>query len=169
MLCVIAKLDDSATEKLAAIRRAILPRGTKIKPLHGHVTLATYVGDQESLFIQSCKELLRNTHVFSIVYEKFEVLEETSILVATPAKSETLTALHQRIAEKNHDEMDDWTKDHLWHPHTTLLFGPQADLRSLCRQIEKGFTPFPAHISRIEFSRVLPVGYSIVDFIDLMP
>ena len=43
MLCVIAKLDGAATEKLQALRRLAFPPGEAGRPLHGHITLATYV------------------------------------------------------------------------------------------------------------------------------
>ena len=44
MLCVIAKLDKRSTEKLTAIQKAAAPDADG-KPLHGHITLATYMGE----------------------------------------------------------------------------------------------------------------------------
>ncbi len=167
MLCVIAKLNDPATEKLIEIREAAFPADIKAKPLYGHITLATYLGDDESGFIRSCRQLLTDIADFSIVYEKAEVLDETSIIVATPAKSEMLTFLHQCITRVYNDSLDQWTKAGRWYPHTTLLFGPgRPDLHSICSKMN-GFFPFAAAVSRIEFSRVCDNHYEIIDSINL--
>ena len=44
MLCVIAKLNEEATEKLMSIRTAALSDAA-LKPLHGHITIASYTGN----------------------------------------------------------------------------------------------------------------------------
>lgn len=167
MLCVIAKLDNKAIDKLIEIQRTAFPVGAEIKPLYGHITLATYIGDDESRFVQSCKRLLTDISAFDIVYDKIEVLDETSIIVATPAKSELLISLHQRIAEKYDDTLDRWTKGDCWYPHTTLVFGPQLDLHSICNKMVDSFSSFVASVSKIEFSRVYANAYEIIDCLDL--
>ena len=169
MLCVIAKLDDAATDRLDAVRRTTFSEGAQGCPFHGHITVASYTGDNEALFIRSCSVLLGNFSAFELVYEKIEVLAETSLIVATPRKSETLTFLHQRIAEKFDDALDMWTKGDRWYPHTTLLYRPQGDLDRVCRDMSGRFSPFAAQVSRIEFSRVLSNGYEIVDHVELFP
>ena len=58
MLCVIAKLDKRSTEKLMAIQKAAAP-DTDGKPLHGHITLAAYMGEDEAGFMAFCAALLR--------------------------------------------------------------------------------------------------------------
>ena len=50
MLCVIAKLDKRSTEKLTAIQKAAAPDADG-KPLHGHITLAAYMGEDEAGFM----------------------------------------------------------------------------------------------------------------------
>ena len=166
MLCVIAKLDDAATEKLAALRRIAAPGG---KPLYGHITIAVYTGDDNALFIRSCRELLRGIAPFEITYSGIEVLEETSIIVAAPAENESLCALHRRIADVFDASLDRWTKAGVWYPHTTLYFGSQADLCGIADRMRASFLPFSARIERIEFSLVLKDGYQIVDALDLSP
>lgn len=166
MLCVIAKLDNAATEKLEALRKRALAESEQIKPLYGHITVATYTGDNEALFIQSCKGLLLDISAFDIMYKKVEVLKETSIIVATPEKSDKLRSIHQRIAQR-YDDLDVWTKGDSWYPHTTLYYGPQADLDSICQNLAGCFSPFTAKICKIEFSRVVTNGYEIIDSIDL--
>ena len=98
MLCLIAKLDDTATETLAALRRA-LPGGAG-KPLYGHVTLAAYTGEDEAGFLRGCRELLAGLSAFSVQIGNLAVLEETSILVALPEKAGMLDALHRRVAAR---------------------------------------------------------------------
>ena len=167
MLCVIAKLDDAATERLAVVRKAAFPYGKAVRPLYGHITLATYVGDNETDFIQSCKDRLKDLPAFDVVFEKVEVLEETSIIVAAPAESKYLYSIHQRIAEKNDDALDRWTKADVWYPHTTLFYGPGSNLADICSRMKGSFVPFAAHISRIEFSRIIDNGYDIVESMEL--
>lgn len=166
MLCVIAKLDEAATEKLAALRNSAAPNS---KALYGHITIAVYTGDSNALFIRSCRQLLRGIPPFDVAYTGIEVLEETSIIVAAPAENELLRALHRRIAEAFDASLDRWTKEGSWYPHTTLYYGPQADLRSIADRMRESFRPFTARIERIEFSLVLKDGYEIIDALDLSP
>ena len=161
MLCLIAKLDDTATETLAALRRA-LPGGAG-KPLYGHVTLAAYTGEDEAGFLRGCRELLAGLSAFSLRIETLEVLEETSILVALPEKAGMLDALHRRVAARFGGELDKWTRDESWLPHVTLFYGPEADLPALRRQLDPRFRPCSARVVSLEFSRVLDPGYEIVD------
>ena len=154
MLCVIAKLDDAATDKLLRLQNTAASVSADTKPLYGHITVATYIGDDEPGFVRTCRQLLQGFRAFDVVFDKIEVLEETSIIVAAPAKSEPLISLHQRIAERFDDSLDQWTKKDDWYPHTTLLFGPQLDLHGICHKMADSFVPFTADISRIEFSRV---------------
>lgn len=168
MLCVIAKLDDAVTNKLDEIRKAAFPDGRAFRPLHGHITIATYTGEEEAGFIQFCRKLLNGVSAFSVEYRALEVLEATSIIIATPEKSGVLESLHQSIAERYENDLDKWTRTELWYPHTTLLYDPQTDLHAICRQMSERFAPFSADIRRIEFSRVLETGYEIIDHVDLL-
>lgn len=169
MLCLIAKLDDAASAKLNAIRKAALPESEQGKQIYGHITLASYPGERETAFVRSCRELLAKIPAFEIVYESVEVLKETHIIVAKPGDSETLTSLHRRIAEKHGDDLDPWTKGDRWYPHTTLLYRPDADLEQICSVMARHFSPFHAKVVHFELSRVLPDGYEIVDRIALLP
>ena len=168
MLCVIAKLNEGATETLAAIRKAALPDAV-LTPLYGHITIATYTGDNEARFIRFCKSLLAGMPSFPVRYEKIAVLEATSIIVASPEKSGPLEALHLGIAEQYNRHLQPWTQIGQWCPHTTLLYGPDLDLHRICREMSPFFVPFSAKVSGIEFSRVLESGYAIVDSVALRP
>lgn len=166
MLCVIAKLNEEATEKLMSIRTAAL-LDAGLKPLHGHITIAAYTGDRQAQFVRFCKSLLQGTSAFAVRYEKIEVLDASSIIVASPEKSGALEVLHRRIAEEYNDSLNPWTQADRWYPHTTLLYEPNLDLHRICRKMEAYFLPFSAQISRIEFSRVLESGYEIIDRVEL--
>ena len=168
MLCVIAKLNGEATEKLMAIRKVALS-DAMVKPLYGHITIATYTGDNETQFIRFCKSLLEGMPSFTVRYEKLAVLEATSIIVASPEKSGPLEALHLGIAEKYNRFLQPWTQIGQWCPHTTLLYGPGLDLHRICREMSAFFVPFSSQISLIEFSRVLESGYAIIDSVVLHP
>ena len=138
------------------------------KPLYGHITLATYVGDDEAGFTAYCALRLKGVSRFAVQYTQLAVLEETSIVAALPEKTGALTELHRRIAEEYGDSLDRWTgSDKAWLPHTTLLYDPAVDLHAVCRKMTARFTPFAADIVGIEFSRVTPPGYEITGRIDL--
>ena len=167
MLCLIAKLDETATGKLLAVRNAALSAAEAAKPLYGHLTLAAYVGDDPARFVRSCRELLGNVPPFGIEYDRIEVLEETAIIVAAPARSERLNTLHRSVAGAFGASLDRWTQEGRWHPHTTLFHGPREDLPGLAAKMAAAFAPFSASVRRIEFSRVLPDGFEIVDHVEL--
>ena len=167
MLCVIAKLDKRSADKLTAIKRAAVP-DADCKPLYGHITLASYVGEDEAGFMAFCTSLLKGVPRFAVRYTQLAVLEETSIAAALAEKTGTLSALHQRIAEVYGGSLNEWTgSDEVWLPHTTLLYDPKADLPAVCRKMAAGFAPFTAGIVGIEFSRVTPSGYEILGRTDL--
>ena len=120
MICVIAKLTPDATERLNILRKAVVSKKQPVKPFYGHITIATYLPDDEE-FVQVCSEIIRETPSFRIRYTKLEVLSETSVIVAVPSKPDVLLALHNKIAEKYGNSLDRWTCGTDWYPHTTLL------------------------------------------------
>ena len=167
MLCVIAKLDDAATKTLAAFRKIAYGEHRNGGSLYGHVTVATYVSDDEEGFICACKGYLNHFAAFDIIFDKIEVLDETSIIVASPRRTKALELLHRCITDHFNEALDQWTKSDAWYPHTTLYYEPEADLGKICRRMEEHFVPVTAHIDTIEFSRVLESGYEIVDHVNL--
>lgn len=164
MLCLIAKLDKRSAERLTAVKKAAVPEA---KPLYGHITLATYVGDDEAGFMAFCASQLKDISRFAVEYTRLAVLEETSIVVALPEKAGALSALHRRIAEAYGGSLDQWTGSEAWLPHTTLLYDPKANLPELCDKMAADFAPFTAGIVGIEFSRVTPSGYEILGRVEL--
>ena len=162
MLCVIAKLSPGATEKLRALRETAVPPEWNLRALYGHITLATYLPEDEERFIMACAELIRGCRPFSVRSQQIEFLPRTSIVVAAPAASEELVSLHEKIAKAFSGSLDQWTGGDSWHPHTTLASGPAAELEPLCTELQRRFVPFEAWISRIEFSRVEDTGYTIL-------
>ena len=86
MLCVIAKLDKRSADKLTAIKRALVSDAGS-KPLYGHITLASYVGEDEAGFMAFCTSLLKGVPRFAVPYTQLAVLEETSIIAALAEKT----------------------------------------------------------------------------------
>lgn len=168
MLCMIAKLDETAVRRLRELQAAI-PGAADRRPLYGHITLAAYTGEDEASFLRFGRELAAAFPAFSVPYEKLEVLAETSILVASPGRCPPLEELHRRAAERFGGELDKWTRAEAWRPHTTLYHGPGEDLQALCRRLSACFSPFPARVCSLAFSRVLDVGYEIVCSVALLP
>ena len=169
MICVIAKLPPDAVERLSILKEAAVSKKPLMHSIYGHITIATYLPDDDAEFLQACSGIIRETPSFSVRYEKLEVLPETSIVVATPSKSTVLLDLHNRIAEKYSGSLDRWTCGNEWYPHTTLLYDPGADLNDLCRNMQQHFSPFEAWITQVEFSKVEETGYTILETIDLKP
>lgn len=167
MLCVIAKLDKSATERLSSLKKAFVPAEFAARPLYGHITIANYIGSDEAGFIRYCKAMLEGAVAFQVEYKKLEVLKKSAIIVASPEKAGTLAALHREIAEKFAPSLNDWTQPELWQPHTTLLYSPALDLDAICANMKKAFAPFSARVCAIEFSRVLDTDYEIVERVEL--
>ena len=167
MLCVIAKLPDEASERLRMLRDPILPPERTGAPLYGHITIATYLPQDDSRFAKDCAETIRGYGPFAVRYEKLRVLSRTSIIAALPSMTDQLASLHNRIAGRYGVSLDQWTAGRDWQPHTTLLYDPAADLHALCRKMQQGFVPFETRISHIELSEVRDNGYTIRDIIVL--
>lgn len=167
MLCVIAKIDAAARERLSTLQHLAEKSGIAVRNLYGHITLATYVGNEEEKFVSSCKAILSGCSVFTVRYDKIEVLSDTSIIVASPAMTDEITDIQRKIAKVWEEYLDEWTRKNKWYPHTTLVYDSRADLASIAEIMQSKFAPFDAQIGRIEFSRVKEKGYEIVDFIEL--
>lgn len=167
MLCVIAKLDVGATERLRGLQGAAAAFGLRPAPVYGHITLAAYTPEDDAEFAAGCRELLRDVRPFSVRMDKVEVLQATSIIAALPEKSGALLALHDKIAARYGPFLDQWTCGGDWLPHTTLLYHPQAELPRICRAMRDGFSPFAAAVTGIEFSKVTETGYEITGRIAL--
>ena len=167
MLCAIARIDTQSREKLSALQQAAERFGITVHKIYGHITLATYMGEDDRAFIASCKEILSACTPFSVYYEKVEVLSATSIIVASPRKENELLDMHHAIAAQWGHSLDHWTNNDHWQPHTTLVYDPQIDLQVLAEAMQKEFIPFFAHVTRIEFSQFTAHGYEIVDSVDL--
>jgi len=163
MICLIAKLDEVSTRKLRALQAVAAARGASPRPLYGHITIASYVGDDEEAFVRDCKELLAGAASFAVNYLKIEVLSETSIIVASPENAGELARLHEEVEARFADSLDRWTSWEDWYPHTTLLYVPEADLERICEEMQKAFEPFEAKVERLEFSKVTECGYDIFE------
>ena len=68
MLCVIALLDPASTERLSRLRRLTAAFGVPPRAVHGHITLASYIGEDEAGFISSCQAILSRRRKFSVHY-----------------------------------------------------------------------------------------------------
>ena len=86
MLCVIAKIDPKSKARFLKLQGKIEKLGISVKALHGHITLVSYIGEDEAAFIASCKEILSTCKVFPVCYDKIEVLASSCIVVASPRK-----------------------------------------------------------------------------------
>ena len=89
MLCVIAKIDPKSKARFLKLQGKIEKLGISVKALHGHITLVSYIGEDEAAFIASCKEILSSCKVFPVCYDKIEVLASSCIVVG-----ERLARLH---------------------------------------------------------------------------
>ena len=81
MLCVIAKIDPKSKARFLKLQGKIEKLGISVKALHGHITLVSYIGEDEAAFIASCKEILSSCKVFPVCYDKIEVLASSCIAV----------------------------------------------------------------------------------------
>ena len=167
MLCVIAKIDEEAKARLDALCRIAEEFGFPPRYLYGHITLVTYLGQEEDKFIQGSKAVLRSQTAFSVFYNRIEQLVPTPSIVASPDMTQELCSVHARLLEIAPSELDMWSSNDRWHPHTTLFYHTEADLQIISQRMQEEFAPFRANISSIEFSRVTDSGYVIVDSVTL--
>lgn len=168
MLCAIAKIDPASSERLVTLAKLTEGFGIPPRNVHGHITLATYTGDDEERFISSCKTVLSGYGKFSVCYDKIEVWSPSTIIVAVPRKEGEIAAIQREISRGWAADLDKWTQGDVWQPHTTLVVNPQADFNAVAEAMQGVFEPFAAQVDKIEFSRVYEDGYEIVDFIELL-
>ena len=109
MLCVIAKLPEDASEKLRLLRDSALPGERAGAPLYGHITIATYLPEDDGSFAEACVRTIREYSSFTVRYEKLRVLCRTSIIAALPSMTEELVSLHSRVADPYAASLDQWT------------------------------------------------------------
>jgi len=167
MLCVIAKIDNAARERLNELCKAVEEFDLPVRYLYGHITLVSYIGQNEADFVEQCKAALMNWKTFPVAYNRVELLPPTPSIVASPELSQELVAIHDLLLSVAPSEMDSWSAKEVWHPHTTLFYHTEADLPAIAERMRNIFAPFTAEIVRIEFSRVSDGGYEIVDSITL--
>jgi len=167
MLCAIAKLDPAASERLMELAKLTDSFGIPSRNVYGHITLATYVGDDEDRFISSCKAVLSGYEKFSICFDKIEVFASTSMIAAVPRAGKTIAAIQAGISRRWAADLNEWTRENVWQPHTTLVYDPHSDLEPIAKIMREKLEPFAAQVDRIEFSRVYENGYEIIDFIEL--
>ena len=167
MLCVIAKIDNAAREQLNELCKVVEEFDLPVRYLYGHITLVSYIGQNEADFVEQCKAALMNWKTFPVAYNCVELLPPTPSIVASPELSQELVAIHDLLLSVAPSEMDSWSAKEVWHPHTTLLYHTEADLPAIAERMRKIFVPFTAEIVRIEFSRVTDGGYEVIDSITL--
>ena len=167
MLCVIARIDEAAKARLDALCKVAEQFGFPSRYLYGHITLVTYLGQEEEKFIAGCKAVLRGQAAFPVRYDRVELLAPTPSIVASPDMTEELCFVHDRLREIAPFELDMWSSKEHWHPHTTLFYHTEADLKPISERMKEGFAPFFAKVSSIEFSKVTDRGYEIVDSVTL--
>ena len=167
MLCVIAKIDNAARERLNELCKVVEEFDLPVRYLYGHITLVSYIGQNEADFIAQCKTALKTWRSFPVGYHCVELLPPTPSIVASPELSRELVALHDLLLSVAPSEMDAWSAKEVWHPHTILFYHTEADLQAIAERMRNFFAPFTAEVVRIEFSRVTDSGYEIVDSITL--
>jgi len=169
MLCVIAVIDPVAREWLRRLQRvAEESYGIPPRHLHGHITMLTFMGEDEAGFIAECSRRLAGQRSFGVRYCGIDMLPPTPSIVAWPAMEGELWDVQRRMTVGWEEQLDRWTRPDAWVPHTTLVFAPEADLKPVTATMRAAFMPFTAQVCAIEFSRVLPEGgYEIADRIEL--
>lgn len=175
MLCVIAIIDSAATERLTKLRRTAERFGIPPRIVHGHITLASYIGADEEGFAASCKAILSGYGKFPVYYDKIETWASTSgvksLIVAVPRREPVLAALQKEISGGWTADLNRWTKEDAWNPHTSLLYVPGTDLSAAAGAMGREFEPFAAQVDRIELTHVYEnegkSSIEIIDFIEL--
>ena len=111
MLCAIAKIDSGSRDRLVELAKLTQAFGIPPRNVHGHITLATYTGDDEDGFMSSCKAVLSGYEKFSVCYDKIEVWNPSTIIVAVPRKEGTIAAVQKEISRGWAADLDKWTQE----------------------------------------------------------
>lgn len=175
MLCAIIVIDSDAAELLAKIEQIAERFGFPPKNVHGHITLATYIGDDEEAFLSSCKSILSGYGKFPVYYDKVEAWTSMSgvksFIVAVPRKERAIVNLQKEISKGWSADLNEWTREDTWNPHTSLIYVPGTDLSAVAEAMQREFEPFVTQIDRIEFTRVYEsedrCSFEIADFVEL--
>ncbi len=175
MLCAIIAIDSDAADRLLKVEQIAERFGYPSKNIHGHITLATYTGEDEAGFISSCKSILSDFGKFPVYYDKVEAWEAMSgvktFIVAVPRKEHSIVSLQKEISKTWSADLNEWTREDTWSPHTSLIHVPGMDLSDVAEAMQKEFEPFAAQIDRIEFTRVSENegkwSYEIADAVEL--
>lgn len=166
-MCVIAKIDSASTRRLIELQQVLKDFGLLPRNIYGHITLATYIGEDEDGFISYCKDVLSCHKKFSVLYDRIEVFAATSIIVAVPQVGEVISSIRKEILEHWEKELNKWSQKDTWQAHTTLAYNPDVDLYSIAEAMRERFEPFLAQVDEIEFSLVCESGYKKVGSIEL--
>ena len=167
MLCVIAKLDEAARERLLNVQKIVTEFGLLRRALYGHITLATFIQGEEAQRIGKCKAALKEAAPVRVRFKEIAEFTETSVVAAIPEKTEALAALQRRAVGDGERLLDRWTRCAAWQPHTTLVHQPGMELAQVCAAMQSAFEPFETWVERIEFSRVEDGRCEVVDGLDL--
>ena len=158
MLCAIAIIDPASTERLAELENATERFDIPPQDVHGHITLATYTGDDEEVFISSCKSILSGYGRFPVYYDTVGTWicksGMKSFIGAFPRKEPVIMTIQREIAGRWSAYLNEWTQADSWRPHTSLLYVSGVDLSAVAEAMQREFEPFAAQIDRIEFTRV---------------
>lgn len=172
MVCAIAMIDQAATGRLAKAVQTAERFGYPPKEVHGHITLAAYIGDDEERFISSCKEILSKHRRFPVYYDKIEAWSTTSgtgsFIVAVPRKDNAIVTIQKEISKEWSAYLNKWTQADTWNPHTFLLYRPGVNLDTAAEAMREEFEPFVTQISRVEFTRVHDDDESVIDAVDFI-
>ena len=126
MLCAITIIDSKSQERLAQLESIPTFWGFPSKNIHGHITLATYTGEDEIGFIASCKKLLSGYAKFFVCYDRIQLWTSSSgarsVIVAAPRREGTIDAIQKQISKVWAADLNEWTQADVWNPHTTLLY-----------------------------------------------
>lgn len=175
MLCAIIVIDSGAADRLLKVAQIAERFGYPPRNVHGHITLATYIGDDEEAFISSCKSILSGFGKFPVYYDAVGTWVcksgARSFIGAFPRKEHTITAIQKEIAGSWSAYLNEWTQEDVWNPHTSLLYVQGADLSAVAEAMQREFEPFATQIDRIEFTRVYEsedkCSFEIADFVEL--
>lgn len=167
MVCAIAIIDANSRARLAELAGLSERFGIPKRNVHGHITLATYIAGNEREFVLSCKESLSVHKRFSVRYDSIEIWSPPAFIVAVPRKENDIAVIQKKISDHWSQDLNEWTQNDVWRPHTTLVTNPQADFHSILEAMRERFEPFVAEVDRIEFSRVYENAYEIIDSVKL--
>lgn len=167
-LCVILVLDEEARTRLNNYLKHLENYDINADPVHGHITLASYLSDNITELVHYTRAFFLNVNQFHLKCTRIKRLTKVNVS-CFPNESQILRSLYETFHQKYDSLCDEYTKlsTGQWTPHITMYNQSSGQSDFVEQVLKEAFVPFEANIVRVELSIVHDEGIETVFAYDL--